>query len=224
MFIVQFWAWEHLPWIAPKVDPDKEWAPDHPLRHEAYGCRWIGETTCDNIGAHKLEEYRRRLDHLWEAELKFDPYPEHIVAHHVHKFPLIPFNGAADGALIDGIDRIHDLARIADPLATGREVGLIRRIANSLLGCMRACSRDRHRYPPVPPVTPRPVTKDVPHVPLPVNRRPNKATRDRTHVPEIKLIEAWMVLTPLEVCQGAGSSTQYEPWSSFHYDPRPIAF
>ncbi|CAI0463458.1 unnamed protein product [Linum tenue] len=43
MFIVQIWAWEHLPWIAPKVDPDKEWGPDHPLRHEAYGCRWLGE-------------------------------------------------------------------------------------------------------------------------------------------------------------------------------------
>ncbi|CAI0434998.1 unnamed protein product [Linum tenue] len=88
MFIVQFWACEHFPWIAPKIDPDKEWGPDHPLQHETYGCRWLGEKTCDKLGAHKLEEYRRRLDRLWEAELKFDLYPERIVAHHVHKFPL----------------------------------------------------------------------------------------------------------------------------------------
>ncbi|CAL1394740.1 unnamed protein product [Linum trigynum] len=140
---------------APSVDPDKEWGPDHPLRHEAYGCRGLGEKTCHNLGAHKLEEYSRRLDRLWEAELKFDPYPERIVAHHVHKFSLHPaqwqdqdivtasdvgrmgyhdpymeiyrrqyvrymtLKGAADGALVDGIERIHNLGRIVDPSAVG---------------------------------------------------------------------------------------------------------
>ncbi|CAI0424132.1 unnamed protein product, partial [Linum tenue] len=74
MFIVHIWAWEHLPWIAPVSDPDKEWVGDHPYRLQAYGCRWLGQTTCDNLGEHKLEEYRRRLDHLWEAKITFDPH------------------------------------------------------------------------------------------------------------------------------------------------------
>ncbi|CAL1395678.1 unnamed protein product [Linum trigynum] len=39
MFIFQFWAWEHLPWIAALRHPDFNWGLDHPLRLEAYGCR-----------------------------------------------------------------------------------------------------------------------------------------------------------------------------------------
>ncbi|CAL1407336.1 unnamed protein product [Linum trigynum] len=86
-FIIQFWAWEHLPWIAPLQCPDRNWGPDHPLRLEAYGCRWDGASTCDNLAQHKLVEYRRRLERLWEGEIKFDPYPANIDHWHLQQFP-----------------------------------------------------------------------------------------------------------------------------------------
>ncbi|CAI0384343.1 unnamed protein product, partial [Linum tenue] len=69
MFIVQFWVWEHMPWNAPVQRPDRDWPIDHPLRGEAYGTRWLGHTTCDNLAQHKLDEYRRRFERLWEGEV-----------------------------------------------------------------------------------------------------------------------------------------------------------
>ncbi|CAI0434365.1 unnamed protein product [Linum tenue] len=31
MFIIQFWAWEHMPLIAPVQRPDRDWPINHPL-------------------------------------------------------------------------------------------------------------------------------------------------------------------------------------------------
>ncbi|CAI0423746.1 unnamed protein product [Linum tenue] len=82
--------------IAPKVDPDKEWGPDHPLRHEAYGCRWLGQKTLDKLRAHKLEEYRRRLDCLGKQSLSSIRIQNASSRITSTSSRCIPFNGAPE--------------------------------------------------------------------------------------------------------------------------------
>ncbi|CAI0445849.1 unnamed protein product, partial [Linum tenue] len=52
--------------------------------------------------------------------------------------------GAADGALADGIERIKDMTTGRIELGN-EDVSFIRRMANSLLGCIRAQGRDHRR-------------------------------------------------------------------------------
>ncbi|CAI0379282.1 unnamed protein product, partial [Linum tenue] len=78
--------------------------------------------------------------------------------------------GAANGALADGIERIKDLTHGKHEMGS-EDVSFIKRMTNSLLGCIRAQGRDHRRYPPMPTAVPPPVQVDVPH--------PHHHTRER---------------------------------------------
>ncbi|CAI0422891.1 unnamed protein product, partial [Linum tenue] len=77
----------------------------------------------------------------------------------------VTLEGATDGALADGIERIKDLTHGKHEMVS-EEVSFIRRMTNSLLGCIRARGRDHRRYPPMPTPVPHSVQDDVPHPPL----------------------------------------------------------
>ncbi|CAI0453761.1 unnamed protein product, partial [Linum tenue] len=67
MFILQLWAWEHLPFLAPQ-DPREFWLPDDELRFVAnppYGFKWIGANTNDHQPEHSLLFYRAEFDKPW---------------------------------------------------------------------------------------------------------------------------------------------------------------
>ncbi|CAI0466915.1 unnamed protein product, partial [Linum tenue] len=98
--------------------------------------------------------------------------------------------GAADGALADGIERIKALTHGKQGMRH-EDVSFIRRMTNSLLGCIRAQGRDHRRYPPMPAPVPPPVQVDVPHPPPPYERKKSKKVRERPHEPEIKPLPAW---------------------------------
>ncbi|CAI0444986.1 unnamed protein product, partial [Linum tenue] len=70
--------------------------------------------------------------------------------------------GAADGALPDGIERIKELTHGKHEMGH-EDVSFIKRMTNSLLVCIRAQGRDHRRYPPMPAPVPPPVQVDVPH-------------------------------------------------------------
>ncbi|CAI0432759.1 unnamed protein product, partial [Linum tenue] len=68
----------------------------------------------------------------------------------------VTLEGAVDGALADGIERIKDLTHGKHEMGI-EDVSFIRRMTNSLLGCIRAQDRDHRRYPPMPAPVPPPV-------------------------------------------------------------------
>ncbi|CAI0428486.1 unnamed protein product, partial [Linum tenue] len=96
-----------------------------------------------------------------------DPYMDRYQQTSVR---YVTLEGAADGALADGIERIKDLTHGKHELV-GEEVSFIRRMTNSLLCCIRARGRDHRRYPPMPAPVPHPVQDEVPH--------PHHHTRER---------------------------------------------
>ncbi|CAI0476904.1 unnamed protein product, partial [Linum tenue] len=86
--------------------------------------------------------------------------------------------GAADGALADGIERIKDTTTGRIELGN-EDVSFIRRMANSLFGYIKAQGRDNCRYPPMPAPPPPPVQVDVPDPPPPYERKKSKRVRER---------------------------------------------
>ncbi|CAI0476884.1 unnamed protein product, partial [Linum tenue] len=69
--------------------------------------------------------------------------------------------GAADGALAYGIEQIKELTHGKHEMGH-EDVSFIKRMTNSLLGCIRAQGRDHRRYQPMPAPVPSPVQVDVP--------------------------------------------------------------
>ncbi|CAI0433345.1 unnamed protein product, partial [Linum tenue] len=86
--------------------------------------------------------------------------------------------GAADGALADGIEWIKDLTHGKHEMGS-EDVIFIRRMPKSLLCCIRAQGRDNRRYLPMPAPVPPPVQVHVPHPPPPYERKKSKKVRER---------------------------------------------
>ncbi|CAI0381611.1 unnamed protein product, partial [Linum tenue] len=92
----------------------------------------------------------------------------------------VTLEGAADGALADGIERIKALTHGKHEMGH-EDVSFIKRMTNSLLGCIRAQGCDHHRYPSMPAPVPPPVKVDVPHPSPPYERKKSKKVRERPH-------------------------------------------
>ncbi|CAL1376753.1 unnamed protein product [Linum trigynum] len=123
-------------------------------------------------------------------------------------------------------------------MTTGRvelgneDVSFIRRMANSLHGCIRAQGRDHCRYPPMPAPPPPPVQGDVPDPPPPYERKKSKRVRERPNEPDVTPYQAWKVPALLVVTHGCGPSSAQDPRPSssqehrpsIHNDPHPSSY
>ncbi|CAL1366895.1 unnamed protein product [Linum trigynum] len=101
-----------------------------------------------------------QVGRMWYHDLYLDRYRQTSVHY------MTP-EGAADGALADGIERIKDMTTGRVELGN-EDVSFIRRMANSLLGCIKAQGRDHRIYPPMPAP---PVQVDVPDPPTTVREK-----------------------------------------------------
>ncbi|CAI0460689.1 unnamed protein product, partial [Linum tenue] len=126
-----------------------------------------------NMGNRQLQDIitPTNVGRMWYHDPYMDRYRQTSVRY------LTP-KDAANGALADGIEQIKYLTHGKHEMGS-EDVSFIRRMTNSLLGCIRAQGRDHRRYPPMPAPVPPPVQVDVPHPPPPYERKKSKKVRER---------------------------------------------
>ncbi|XP_065620383.1 serine/threonine-protein phosphatase 7 long form homolog [Quercus suber] len=73
VFILQLWAWEHLPYLTP--------IPINPINlngNEPYCCRWDARRTFTHTPTHVLHAYRSNHDTQYNEQVVWTPYDNYL--------------------------------------------------------------------------------------------------------------------------------------------------
>ncbi|KAD3337359.1 hypothetical protein E3N88_32879 [Mikania micrantha] len=79
--LLQLWAWERIPSMAPRSFQQIDW-------NKSYGARWVGPLTFRDTASHVVSTYRSELNSLSEFQFIWRPYDDIL-----HQLPNICRNG-----------------------------------------------------------------------------------------------------------------------------------
>ncbi|KAD4888427.1 hypothetical protein E3N88_20500 [Mikania micrantha] len=101
--LLQLWAWERIPSIAPRCFQQIDW-------NKSYGARWVGPLTFRNTASHVVSTFRSELNSLSEFQFIVEPHQPGKVLRQIGMFQPIPINTLLT---VDDHKKLHNSKRVS---------------------------------------------------------------------------------------------------------------